>query len=346
MEPIPVFVDCDNTMGLPGAEIDDGLTILYLLDQPAVRLVGVSATHGNADVDTVMRQTRALVDALGLDLAVARGARPADPDSPGPNAPGGPAASTAPPAPAATPGRAADEPGAAGALVAASREHPGRLVVLGLGALTNIAAASALDPGFFGRLAGILVMGGYLGPLRFPRREVAELNFSADPVAAHTVLNAPCPVTVMSAQLCLAARFGPAHLLMHNRGPRWLRRTVRGWYRAFSGATGARGFYLWDLVPAVAVCEPHRIPPRLVRLASSRADLDTGRLRLERLEGTRATGATGRDDAQFAREPGVVSVPDRILRRRRFAADCAASWARSARARAPRGGMLRGANTV
>ncbi|MFW5825980.1 MAG: nucleoside hydrolase [bacterium] len=327
MGPTPLFVDCDNTMGLPGAEIDDGLTILYLLDQPTVRIVGISATHGNADVDTVTRQTSALVEALGLDLAVARGAQP-----------------EAAPATTAATGPGAGEPGdAARALVAASREHSGRLVVLGLGALTNIAAASALDPGFFGRLAGILVMGGYLGPLRFPRREVAELNFSADPVAAHTVLNAPCPVTIMSAQLCLAARFGRRHLLLYNRGPRWLRRTVRAWYRAFSGATGARGFYLWDLVPAVAACEADRIPSRLVRLTSSGADLDTGRLRLERLE---TMVAAGRDDAHLACEPGVVSVPDRILRRRRFVADCAASWARAARTRVPRGGMLRGANTV
>ena len=302
--PIPVFVDCDNTMGLPASEIDDGLTLLYLLGRPEVRIVGLSSTFGNGPVESTTRQLRLLISMLDVPLPVFPGADEALVDEPDARA------------------RAArrGESDAAAALVRASREHEGSLVVLGLGSLTNIAGAAERDPGFFHRLAGVVVMGGYLAPLRFAKREVDELNLSSDPEASHAVLNAPCPVTVMSAQLCLAARFGPWDLLAHNRGPRWLRRLVREWYVAFSRSVGAPGFYLWDLVPAAFVVDRLRFPSAPAVIRSTVSDLQSGRLVLEQ------TGIAGGD----LREPGVVSVPRRIERPGRFAAECASVWARTA----------------
>ncbi len=308
--PIPVFVDCDNTMGLPGSEIDDGLALLYLLGRAEVRIVGISATFGNGPVDVTTRQTRLLMSLLGVTLPVSPGADRALLDEPDARS------------------RAARRGGsdAATALVRASREHAGGLVVLGLGSLTNLAGAAERDPGFFHRLAGVVVMGGYLAPLRFARREVDELNLSSDPEASHAVLNAPCPVTVMCAQLCLAARFGPWDLLVHNRGPRWLRRLVREWFFAFSLQVGASGFYLWDLVPAAFVVDRMRFPAAPAALRSTVSDLQSGRLVLEQ---------TGTRDVDL-REPGVVSVPRRIVRPGRFAAECASVWARTASERTAR----------
>lgn len=286
----PVILDCDNTMGLPGQEIDDGLTLLYLLGRPSLRVVGVCTTHGNGSVTAVTGQTRALLATLGVDLPLHRGADP----------------------PVGTSGgswRSRSE--AAAALVQASKEHEGRLFVLALGANTNLAGAAELDPDFFSRLAGIVLMGGYLGPLRFGRREIAELNLSSDPEAAHSVLSAPCPVTIMSAQLCLGARYGVRHLIFHNRGPAWLRRLVREWYAAFSGWAGSRGFYLWDLVPAVSLVEPDRFPAVWWVVRSTVDDLKTGRLVLD---------PTDRAPA----EAGVVCVPQTIVRARALPAECAA----------------------
>ncbi|MFW6288934.1 MAG: nucleoside hydrolase, partial [Spirochaetota bacterium] len=213
---------------------------------------------------------------------------------------------------------------AALALVDASKKYAGRLVVLGLGASTNLAGAAEIDPGFFARLAGIVVMGGYLGPLRFSRREVSELNFSSDPAASFAVLNAPCRVTVMSAQLCLAARYGRGDLILRNRGPLWLRRLVREWYRSFGTWAGSRGFYLWDLLPAVSVVDPGRFPPAFFSIRSTVEDLSTGTLVLEPPEGRCESGL----DPSVS---GIVSVPRRVIRARRLVAECAAGWARSAR---------------
>ncbi len=283
----PVFVDCDNTMGLPGQEIDDGLTLLYLLGREDIELVGVSATHGNGTSEEAYQQTSWLFEKIGCD----------------------------------TPLHTADA--SAKALVAASLEHPG-LVVLGLGALTNLAAAASLDNAFFSRLGGIYLMGGYTGPLSFRKREVDELNLSSDPAAAHVVLTAPCPVTLMSAQYCLHARYGRLDLFVRRGHPAWLQRLIRGWYRAFTGATGATGFYLWDLVPAAAVGErafpfPGKAP--LLRCLSTVTDLETGRLVIES-----ATNAT--HPSAGPSSPGVISLPDSPFSRRAFVAHCRAHWSR------------------
>lgn len=42
-----VIFDCDNTMGLPGRDVDDGLSLFYLLGSPEIELLGVCSTFGN-----------------------------------------------------------------------------------------------------------------------------------------------------------------------------------------------------------------------------------------------------------------------------------------------------------
>lgn len=295
---IPVFVDCDNTMGLPDQEIDDGLTILYLLAQPQVELVGISATHGNGSVDEVMTATRSLLERVAPGLSLFRGADPSVHDSGGRG------------------WRSGSE--AAEALVEASQRYEGRLVVLGLGALSNLAGAAERDPGFFRRLAGIKVMGGYLRPLAF-KREVHELNFSSDPEAAARVLSADTRLTIMSAQLCLSARFGWWHLAFHTRGPEWLRGLVRRWAEVFGRHEGRRGFYLWDLLPAAEILQPERFPEQLVRILSTPDDLTSGTLRFEPVD-------SGGDPL----EPGIINLPGSLRRSGQFVRESARVWAKAA----------------
>ena len=299
----PVWIDCDNTFGLPGQEIDDGLTILYLLAHPAVEVVGISAAHGNGAIEQVVPATRALLERISSDLTIAAGASPPAGDED-------------------VPGWRSDS-AAARSLVEASHRYTGELVVLGLGALSNLAGAIELDAQFVQRVASIKVMGGYLAPIRF-RSEVHELNFSADPAGAHTVLHAGTDVTIMSAQLCLAARFGVPELRSLNRGPMWLRSTVRKWARTFGRVEGRRGFYLWDLLPAVAIVEPDRFPRRIVRLASNEEDLTYGSLRLEPVENPRNPEP---------RTPGIVDIPTSINREDSFVRDCAQGWVAGAAGR-------------
>ena len=46
--------------------MDDGLALLYLLGMDA-EIVGITATYGNSDLDTVFSNTRLMIEELGLD---------------------------------------------------------------------------------------------------------------------------------------------------------------------------------------------------------------------------------------------------------------------------------------
>ena len=62
-----IIYDCDNTIGIKGKDVDDGLTILYLLGRNDVNLLGVTTTHGNSTVDDVYKNTIRMFKELNID---------------------------------------------------------------------------------------------------------------------------------------------------------------------------------------------------------------------------------------------------------------------------------------
>ncbi|MHA1280703.1 MAG: nucleoside hydrolase, partial [Candidatus Helarchaeota archaeon] len=175
-----IIFDCDNTMGLPMKEVDDGLTILYLLGQPNLELLGITTTFGNGTIEQVHPQTQKLMRHLNVDIPVLIGEGSCD--------------------------QAPDTP-AAMFLVDIVNDNPGEITLLATGPLGNLHAAAKLNPLFFHKVKRIAVMGGYLEPVILGRRNLAELNLSANPEASLNVLAAPCPVTIFPAQVCLEAPY-------------------------------------------------------------------------------------------------------------------------------------------
>lgn len=281
---IPVIFDCDNTMGLPGKEIDDGLTLLYLLGRPDIELLGVTTTFGNGPVEAVYPATQRLLRAVGREgIPVLRGA-----------------------------GRRAQPPTEAARFLADTvAARPGEIALLATGPLGNLRAAAALDPGFFDNVRRIACMGGYLHPLRIGKRDVAELNFSCDPEGAHAALHAPCPVTVMNAHVCLQAPFDAGDLPRLDGWDEITRGIVQSWLTAFGAWCAVTEFYLWDLLPAVALSHPELFERRPVRLRSTVTDLETGSLAL-------AEGGAG----------SRLDMPARITDPERFKALLFEAWSR------------------
>jgi len=246
-----VIFDCDNTMGLFTKEVDDGLTLFYLLGQPDVELMGISTTFGNGPLDKVQSQTMKLVEELGReDLPVRQGAS---------HRHQGP-----------TP--------AAHFLAETAAAYPGELIILATGPLGNLRGAKEVDPDFYHNLKSIYCMGGYLRLVRLGRRNVGELNLSADPEASYQVLNAPCPVTLMNAQICLQAPFFWRDFRKLNFWSRKTRRSIREWLILHGIFCGIGNFYLWDLLPAVCVSCPDLFFNNLVTIESSVEDLENGTL--------------------------------------------------------------------
>ncbi len=280
-----VLYDCDNTLGLPRCEIDDGLTLLYLLGRPDVELIGVTTTFGNGPIGAVYPQTTRMLHDLGRDdIPVFQGA--------------------------GVRGQAPTE--AARFLAETVAAAPGEVTLLATGPLGNLRAAAQLDPAFFRNLKQIACMGGYLHPLHIGWRNLPELNLSADPEAAHSVINAPCPVTLMNAHVCLQAPFGGRELRQVRFWSPKLRRVVRTWRRLFGLYCGKTVFYLWDLLPAVYLSHPELFDENPVPISSTLADLETGTLVLS----TESDGAP-------------VNLPTRILDRDRFMAMLFEAWRRA-----------------
>jgi len=261
-------------MGQPFKEMDDGLTLLYLLGRPDVELLGVTTTFGNGTIGEIYPQTVQLLRRLGrADIPVYKGA-----------------------------GERGQPPTDAARFLAETvASHPGEITLLATGPLGNLRAASELNPAFFGHLKQVVCMGGYLHPLRIGWRDLPELNLSADPVAAHRVLNAGCPVTLMNAHVCLQASFGWHDLRRARFWGREMRRIVRNWLLTFGLYCGVTAFYLWDLLPAVYISHPELFDENPVGVCSTATDLETGTLVI----GNEGEGAH-------------INLPARILDAERF----------------------------
>ena len=48
-----IIFDCDNTLGLPLKEVDDGLVLLYLLGIPELKILGITISFGNGNIKQV-----------------------------------------------------------------------------------------------------------------------------------------------------------------------------------------------------------------------------------------------------------------------------------------------------
>lgn len=169
-----IIFDFDNTMGVRGCDVDDGLALLYLLGNPErCRVLAACTTYGNAGIDVVDANTRALFEKLGLNIPVYRGA--------------------------AGPGDTDTE--AARFLAEACAAAPGEISVLATGSTTNLAAAAARDEAFFRNAADFTLMGGITESLVINGRIMDELNFSCDADATFALLASGAPVTIATASL-------------------------------------------------------------------------------------------------------------------------------------------------
>ena len=176
---LPVFADVDTG-------VDDAFALVYLLASADAELIGVASTGGNVDVDQVCRNNLGLFQVCAeTGIPVSRGAseplttalRTAE-DTHGP---AGLGYADLPP-----PDRALTDYDAAEAWIRAAHAHPGTLVGLVTGPLTNLALALRREPALPGLLRRLVIMGGSFD-YRGNTTPVAEWNTIVDPEAAAEV---------------------------------------------------------------------------------------------------------------------------------------------------------------
>ncbi|WP_216906774.1 nucleoside hydrolase [Nocardia sp. NBC_01377] len=169
--------------------IDDSLALLYLLASPDAEIAGIAATAGNVPADRVAANNLAWLDVCGApDIEVALGApeplaiplRTTE-DTHGPQGIGYAEL------PEST--RSLSDRSAARMWVELARAHPGELIGLCTGPLTNLALALRIEPELPTLLRRLVVMGG---AFNHPGNTTPtnEWNVHVDPEAAKEVFDA------------------------------------------------------------------------------------------------------------------------------------------------------------
>ncbi len=178
---IPLLIDTD-----PG--VDDALALLMAFDDDAHAVVGLTIAAGNVGLRHTVANALKLCEVAGVDVPVYAGC-PVPLVHPAEDAAyvhGQDGFGDTGYAPAAR--QAADEH-AALAIIRLSKQYAGRLLLVTLGPLTNLALALRLDPALPARIGRLVVMGGAVtgqGNTSVP----AEFNIAFDPEAADVVFRA------------------------------------------------------------------------------------------------------------------------------------------------------------
>ncbi len=204
---IPLLIDTD-----PG--VDDALALLMAFNDPRHDIVGLTIAAGNVGLKHTVANALKLCEVAGQDIPVFAGAD-APLLHPSPDAGyvhgqdgfgdvGYEAAQ-----------RQVEAEHAALAIIRLSHEHAGKLLLVALGPLTNLALALKLDPTLPQRIARLVVMGGAV-TCQGNITPAAEFNIYFDPEAAHIVFEAFERLDLADWEAVIA------HGLHHDRVVGWL----------------------------------------------------------------------------------------------------------------------------
>jgi len=177
----PLLIDTD-----PG--VDDALALLMAFDDERHDVVGLTIAAGNVGLQHTVANALKLCELIGVDTPVFAGCDAplvhAARDAAYVHGRDGFGDTNYTPA-----RRAAESEHAALAILRLSHVHAGRLTLVALGPLTNIAVALKLDPTLPQRIGRLVIMGGAV-TAHGNISAAAEFNIAFDPESAHLVFEA------------------------------------------------------------------------------------------------------------------------------------------------------------
>lgn len=244
MNKIPLFIDTD-----PG--VDDALALLMAFASPRHEVIGLGIAAGNVGLEHTVANALKLCEVAGNSIPVYPGCdRPliiAPEDASYVHGRDGFGDIAYTPA-----RRRPESEHAALAILREARAHKGKLQLVTLGPLTNLALAVRLDPELPMRLERLVVMGGAVTG-RGNTNVSAEFNIAFDPEAAAIVFDAFPAIEVVDWEAVLR------HGFKHADFDAWLAHggEIAAFYAAISEKTrcwaeGKRGEY-WHSADALAM---------------------------------------------------------------------------------------------
>lgn len=272
-----VVIDTD-----PGA--DDALALMMTLNSDALAVEGITTVGGNATLSETTRNALRLVEYFEREMRAGAGGTAvrivtgADRPTHGAfshayhvHGPGGLGVDL--PGPSSKP-HGADAPRFIHDLVSAS---PGRVAVIALGPLTNIAAALERFPGLASEIEEIVVMGGAL-EVEGNITRYAEFNIYEDPWAANAVFTCGAPVTLVGLDVTHKT------FLHRSDGPEWFpggsasaRLCNRIMASLLQGAEAPQVFHLHDPLALAAAIEPDALTYRQASVSVATDGEERGR---------------------------------------------------------------------
>jgi purine nucleosidase len=201
--------------------IDDALMMLYLAGHPSAEIVAVGSTHGNCSAAQAAQNALRVLEVCGLPaVPVALGA-----ESPLPNPTFSPyvhghdgLGDTGLPEPR---GKISGE-NAVDQLLRLSRERPGELDLIAVGAMTNLALALERDPQSLRRFRSATVLCAHSQTPGADAPELYDANVFHSPEAADRLFASGTPLTVVPIDLSYRAVLEDRHLaaIREGRTPR------------------------------------------------------------------------------------------------------------------------------
>jgi len=249
-----VIIDCDNTFGVPGCDLDDGLAIIYTLGTKRADLLGITTTFGNNILEVVYPNTVVFMEKIGrADVPVFKGHK-----------------------------EDANANEAAKYLVEMARKHAGELTLLVIGSVTNLYHAWQLDSHFFDHVAEISFMGGVTEPLIIEGKQLDELNFACHSEAAYHVLTKSKKSHIATGNRCLDALFtkGRFDQLAESDDPflQWLVEQGQYWFKREKEVFGHDGIYKWDVYSAAALLYPELFEENMMEITPTPESMKIGML--------------------------------------------------------------------
>ncbi|RJE79706.1 nucleoside hydrolase [Paracoccus sp. JM45] len=239
--------------------VDDALALYYLIRHPQIQLLGVTTVFGNAPVTLTTRNARFLLRSWGADVPVHAGAAAAiTPDMPDESFPvhihgeNGMGDIDIPDAPV----EEADT--AAQFIIDQVRAHPGKVRILAVGRMTNLARALQIDPEIADLVGDVVIMGGAFR-VAGNITPAAEANIWGDPLAADRVFGADWHVTAIPLDLTTRTMIGRRELqALADKGGEGMQLVadLSQDYIGFYAQSGYDGMVIHDCCAAVFLTDP------------------------------------------------------------------------------------------
>jgi inosine-uridine nucleoside N-ribohydrolase len=236
---IQLIIDTDVAIGNMGKDVDDGIVLFLAMGDPArINLLGITAVFGNDELANTYPKAQEVVKVAGRnDVPVFKGAASKD--------------------------ELGKSNEAVEFMIKTVMENPGKITLIAIGPLTNVATAMKLEPNFASSLKALFIMGGAIYQMgNQPPTMESEFNFKSDPEAAKFVMAQQCEKYLAPTDVCMDVIIKKKHIeqigadgkndiaqYIYTNCQDWMNINYFLWpYSTQNPDPNENGFYPWDIL--------------------------------------------------------------------------------------------------